>query len=366
MKNIGYKTVTDKAGIQTVKPDNKRRGRLLFQMLKNMHDREHKSFKFKVDAREVCQPVFCSFMGCSNDIYRYMAMLNDDPDLESPYKENVHDVDSPHLVGPKRKVEKALVAEAWIRVHAMQVGDHMPHDNKTVVPRIPQKLYHQMYLKQTDECHHIKSEDYFHKMWEAQCPEIVLARDKGTHATCTACAEFAKMICATNCPHTRAAISERRHEHLNEVMAERKDYHKRVAEAEQGLCYSIIIDAWDQSKTNIPWPGERVKATDQTYYVLKYVGVIVHGYGRLMFSVDHSVSEGDADLTTEVIRRVLLWMEGKDLMNKGKALHFQFDNASDNKNKTICAVMDWIATKGWFSEVYVHPLVILSNLIHPA
>ena len=63
-----------------------------------------------------------------------------------------------------------------------------------------------------------------------------------------------------------------------------------------------------------------------------------------MFYVDHSVSEGDADLTVEVIRRTLLWMESKNLFTgEPKPIHWQFDNASDNKNKVVDAALEFMA-----------------------
>lgn len=88
---------------------------------------------------------------------------------------------------------------------------------------------------------------------------------------------------------------------MNEAKAERKAYHIRRQQAiQEKPCYTVILDGWDQSKTNIPWPGMKVKSTDKEFYVLKYVGVIVHGHGRLFFIVDHSVSNGCGDLTIEV------------------------------------------------------------------
>jgi hypothetical protein len=122
------------------------------------------------------------------------------------------------------------------------------------------------------------------------------------------------------------------------------------------------MDAWDKKKTDQPWAGRpgghKPKATDMEFLALKYVGVIVHGHGRLMFYVDHSVSEGDADLTVEVIRRTLLWMESKNLFTgEPKPIHWQFDNASDNKNKVVDAALEFMAEQPWFTEVTANFLI---------
>ena len=91
----------------------------------------------------VCLNTFTALTGCSADIYRYMKMISDahkaGVNICSPYKENVTDHEA--MPNETRKARKSELCEAWLRVHAAQVGDLMPDDNKIVLPRIPRKLY---------------------------------------------------------------------------------------------------------------------------------------------------------------------------------------------------------------------------------
>lgn len=50
-------------------------------------------------------------------------------------------------------------------------------------------------------------------------------------------------------------------------------------------------------------------------------------------------------------------MEEQGLCNQDKPIHFNFDNALDNKNKTVYAMMSWIVENGWFSHATMNFLL---------
>jgi len=118
---------------------------------------------------------------------------------------------------------------------------------------------------------------------------------------------------------------------------------------------SIIFDAMDQSKCNVPHFKERPKEWQGCSQKLQmqYGAFIVHGHGTYGIAFDERVKK-DGDLWTTSLLHIIL-----DLYNEYKAkgrkwperLYLQADNASDNKNMAMYALCQLLRDLGIFKVV---------------
>jgi hypothetical protein len=115
---------------------------------------------------------------------------------------------------------------------------------------------------------------------------------------------------------------------------------------------TVIVDKMDSAKNKIPYFARNPKDVDEPLkrtLTSKVVGVIIHGRpdAQYFFSAGQHLS-GDANLNLECLRRALVhYCKGEKLRRK---LYLQFDNASDNKNKSVMGFLAWMVLKGYIDE----------------
>lgn len=115
--------------------------------------------------------------------------------------------------------------------------------------------------------------------------------------------------------------------------AERQNYYKHTkkAKANPQKYMSIIVDAIDQSKTNLPHFMYESKSMYKMWKLRIYlVGVIIHGVGTYGFFYYFQWSHG-SDLTMSILLHCLLMLD-----NLPKTLYLQMDNCpGQNKNRFV-------------------------------
>lgn len=97
---------------------------------------------------------------------------------------------------------------------------------------------------------------------------------------------------------------------------------------------SIIMDGMDQKTTNCPVLGRATK--DESPLGQRIIGVKVHGLANYVYVVDETVP-GGANLMVEILRRVLLDLEKKNLLPTDlcSVFYLQVDNCGENKNRSM-------------------------------
>ena len=117
---------------------------------------------------------------------------------------------------------------------------------------------------------------------------------------------------------------------------------------------TIIIDGMDQSKTNVPFLGQRTKSTQNLWRLQSHItGVLVHtdsSWGKQVLAfVDLYQYPHDSNLTINILIRTLNELE-KPLP---PVLYLQLDNCfRENKNKFVMAFCALLVKFKFFSKVW--------------
>jgi hypothetical protein len=177
-------------------------------------------------------------------------------------------------------------------------------------------------------------------------------------------------VCAAYTGRMRASKSEAEHRHYKALRdthfilqrEQRLQYYKNrekgVSQPEKYL--SIICDAMDQGKTQLPIMRRRAKNDKVDLVKQKVMGVMVHGWGTFLY-VAHSPLKMGVNFVLECVWRTLLKLNAmytaKALLWPAK-LKLQFDNASDNKAYAALMFFAILVKDGIFTKVTINFLMV--------
>lgn len=119
---------------------------------------------------------------------------------------------------------------------------------------------------------------------------------------------------------------------------------------------SIIIDAMDAQKCNIPHLAERLKSWESAgsrRLDSQFVGTIVHGVGTHMYMFDEQLKK-DGDLNDSILwATIVAELERRKLHNipAPQVLYLQGDNAKDNKHKALFTFCELLVRLKIFEKV---------------
>ncbi|CAM9335997.1 unnamed protein product, partial [Heterosigma akashiwo] len=267
----------------------------------------------------------------------------------------------------RRSLKKQLF-EAWVQRYAETFGDKMPdtvhgrqakacqHDAVNIVLpyRDFKSVYEEYYqdFEVNGEANNRCTYGYAIEIFNSSSLQhIRLARDKGNFSTCKTCESLRRQILAAKSPLYRDQLKAIRVEHVGLQQCERKKYYKHRGKAIDmpDTYLSIIMDGMDQAKTAIPKASRNI--TLSSNLTQRIMGVKVHGRRTYTFLSDDSVKGGE-NFVCSCLYYVLKDLETRnELPSTNPTLYIQFDNCSENKNKTVFAFLSHLVQLGLFRKV---------------
>ena len=156
-------------------------------------------------------------------------------------------------------------------------------------------------------------------------------------------------------------------EHQEDQGAERQEYYHKRSAAEKCMkeylkdkenntleIVSIIIDGFDQAKTQLPHilhPSADAKPANPLK--VHVVGAMVHGYKNYCFLTYPFLTSPDTNLNIEVLRRVL-----NDLPCMPKKLYLQCDNGGAQKTFAMLQFLSYLSGSGIIPEIEMSMLLV--------
>jgi hypothetical protein len=126
----------------------------------------------------------------------------------------------------------------------------------------------------------------FKRLWSDELGHIKVSRSKSGWARCTECEHFRLLVSKAGSAADRQKYLDCYHSHLEFQRRQRLKYYKHRQKGidDPDSCLSIIMDAMDQAKCEIPHPVRDTKATtDAEKMKQKVMGCMAHGYGMYLY-----------------------------------------------------------------------------------
>ena len=204
------------------------------------------------------------------------------------------------------------------------------------------------------------SRSLFYSIWKSEFGGLVVPRTQNRFSKCDTCIAYKAQLEDAKKRHDIEGVKAwktRLYAHYRWVTLHRKKYHwhRRKAKEDPNTYMSIIMDAMDAQKCNIPhahnhpkgWEGNKMKMSSQI------IGFIIHGVGTRGFVVDEELKK-DANLTVTLLLKVLA--DEKTRREAAgipwpKVLYLQVDSGPDNKNKELFSFGELLVRLGIFTKV---------------
>ena len=239
-------------------------------------------WRFTVDTRPVCRQTFLLENPISSSqlsvlqarVVAGKRTAHESSEVVADGAAPVRDAEAP----------KRLEVVGWYQGYAGEVGDYMPDEQETIVPRRDRHDEWTEYKASSDvKC----SYSYFCET--VRCNEytgyIRRARKLANFQGCAKCTEENTSIKRALAKGDQVAAGnarKRRRAHIDDTRGERLQYY---ASRERGRSrthtLSLIVDKWDATKTTVPWferaPGSAWSALKKEVLEQHVVGVLVHG-----------------------------------------------------------------------------------------
>ena len=254
---------------------------------------------------------------------------------------------------------KGDILSAWLGTYFSEVGDPHPETGDVLLPFMRKKEIYQEFstdflLEYPERTAKVPDRSYFSRIWSEQFPHVKISEYKPLSG-CKICSELRTALRNCKSLEERTALKLRRKNHLDEVRVERRAYHKTRAEASKpgSNVISIIIDAMDQSKTDIMKTASKIPG-DENYPRLRtaVLGVKVHGKEQSNYVyLSHPDIPHGANFCLQGLYSTL---EKVGFDNLPDTLRLQLDNTvKDNKNKHVFTSLALLVKTGVFKEIYV-------------
>lgn len=257
----------------------------------------------------------------------------------------------------------------WLNLIATRLGCKLPFGDGTNVTQVrlpfPNKLaVYELYRSEVQWKHAQSAVRYdeFCKAWK-QCPElrhVKCTKAKHAFAKCDICEDLKRKLRKQMSEAQRKHLNNHFNNHIQETWKERQQYYKarqKAADSPQKYL-SIIMDAMDQNKTNVPFFQNPPKSISGLHPLLKtkLIGCMVHGHGTYLYWCTSEIQK-DSSLAVECLRRTLI----KYQQQQGElppTLYLQMDNASDQKSREFLGFLGYLIQKKVFTKIKLSYLVV--------
>ena len=273
---------------------------------------------------------------------------------------------------PRGPAEATGRAQAWLEGLAQDVGEKLPvacgrvreerdaEELQSGEVRLPYTTKKDVYEEYTAHCgingEKRVSETQFYRLWRrAELTHVKISKPKGSFAMCNTCSEFGGYIKRAENNTDAEYWRGKRREHLALQSEQRMEYYRNCNRAmtAKHTYLSVIIDAMDQAKTQLPLVNRRMKSDRIHLIKQKVMGVIAHGHGFYLY-VGHPPLRMGANFTLECLWRTLMKLDARYKQDGGRLppnISIQMDNASDNKSYAMLAFASHLVDEGVFEHV---------------
>lgn len=321
------------------------------------------SWHFFVHGRRVCREVFrIAYPIGETTVSNLQARVKEGREYAHAKKE---EGGGGATLGRARLDSGRLGVIGWYLAYADAVGDYMPHEQKTIVPRRFRAEEFSEYQSAVGDdavrveyfCDILRSAD--------ELADISRARKLLIFQKCTTCVDLDEKVSKALKSHRKDLIAEvkaLRASHHAEQRAERLAYYKRAEQGRSGeSCLSFILDKWDSAKTTVPFfarhPGAWWSDVKHNVLEMHVLGILVHGTPNEIYLYPFNETiKGDANSNIEGIRRMLVHKFANQPMPQ--RLNVQADNASDNKCWAVILFFGMLVHHGYTNEVFFSFLLV--------
>jgi hypothetical protein len=194
--------------------------------------------------------------------------------------------------GSKHDSSATIIIPFYSRkeVHAQYVADFMRFSTCTTLSRP---------LSRERFCHE----------WRKKLPHIRVSRLKSAWAKCDECTDFRTLIKSAKRKEERQRLKLCYEAHLDHQRRQRARYYKHRNKALQSalLYLSIIMDAMDQKKSELPREVRQSKSSKEKQHLKqKLMGCLVHGEGMYLYLLASPVIKAGANFATHCLWRTLV------------------------------------------------------------
>eukprot|EP00795_Rhopilema_esculentum_P008448 gene8448-14434_t len=307
--------------------------------------------KLFIDGQRVCISTWCLFHGCSTTRFYEILQLA----RKYGFKANV----AGSRKGVKNVSAKRIRARNWMNTMC-SIGEILPDDDKTVY--LPccfsRKELYATYISDT-KGGQVLGYTAFRKMWKEDFKHVKISRRKGSFTKCGVCVLLKDLTTASTNPDRRKRLLQKKTKHIEQQQAERQKYYHHIAKARKHphKYISIISDAMDQSKTNIPHWLSKSKSNKDEFLKTHVTGLLSHGTGTCYQFIDLMQWAHDSNLVMNTLYRVLVDIATEQRLSP--VLYLQLDNCwRENKNRYIFAFLAWLVQKDVVRKVKLSFLMV--------
>ena len=249
----------------------------------------------------------------------------------------------------------------WMGVFFAEFGDQSPNsDGEIHLDPVEKKDIWEEYVRDIVSAHPDDPQFYeypaFCEMWSNLFPHVLIREYKNVTGKCICCFHFTKMRWECKDPKKKQLLRELHAFHRSTFMNERIHYYRRIEEALEnpGTVMSVIMDGMAQNHCILPWNANQHEFSDPLVQHLQ--GVLEHGNRLTIYRTFHTVSKS-ANLSVYVLLSQLEKFK-LEYDKYPEKLYLQFDGGSENANKWIIAIAEYLVGKRLVDEIYLSRLLV--------
>jgi hypothetical protein len=327
--------------------DKNSRRQFIFNALENADEGRYKILTSS--PVRFCGPCWCAFNGCPPSTFY---------NNKRKWMEGNRDIEHGNTGKTNTRMNTAFASE-YLEYQKNSFGDYMPHNCKVMMPPYDQAQFYSMYCLRILSAENggvpVSKETFRNLIVADTCMCFRSMRSKkSAFADCDTCHALKKqqsdLIRQMIVPKSQFQVIKLiLKAHIDHTNAERLQYRCNAMQSllQSDDFISIVIDAMDQFKSNMPYMERFPKELDKLERIRnRLIGVLVHGHSpaKHVFHIFENVAS-DSNLTLTILLMVLQRVEaarktkGKKLPRK---LFLQLDNCpAENKNRFVFSVLYW-------------------------
>ena len=342
-------------------------------------------YRLTLNLKPVCIRIWAEGYAIKrSSLYRYKRSTEDAADARRRgsgacvVSENVRAAERRR--GPSSHTGRAL---AWLDAFAFETGEKLPVPARQALRegdvdeaeeeqmrgeiRLPFTMKGDVFAEYVASCAldgdgtHV-SRSHFYRSWKANRRHIRCAQGKGTFAMCDVCGRLTSQIKLASSNAEADRVRAERGVHLNLQRKQRAVYYANRSRAitNKRQYLSLIIDAMDQKKTQLPLMNRRQKSDNIQLIKQKVMGVIAHGIGSYLYVGLPPLATG-ANFTLECLWRTLMKLDAEYRRSGDhmpRHISVQMDNASDNKAFAVLSFAAHLVEAGVCDTVELNFLMV--------